>query len=45
MRTTWQLLRVSYLIGDWSLVGGYLWNQVIMRRKLRKSDLETDYFD
>jgi hypothetical protein len=32
----WQLLRVSYQIGDWDLIGGYLWNQVIMRRKITK---------
>jgi hypothetical protein len=42
MRTAWQLLRVSYQIGDWGLIGGYLWHQVIMRRKL---DTKTGYFD
>lgn len=42
MRTAWQLLRVSYEIGDWGLIGGYLWHQVIMRRK---PNTETDYFD
>jgi len=41
MRTIWVLLRVSYEIGDWSLIGGYLWNQIIMRRK---PDIKTDYF-
>lgn len=42
MKTIWQLLRTSYEIGDLSLIGGYLWNQVIMRRK---PDTKTDYFD
>lgn len=45
MMTVWQLFRVSYQIGDWGLIGGYLWNQVIMRRKITNADLETDYFE
>lgn len=42
MRTAWCLLRVSYEIGDWSLIGRYMWHQVIMRRKI---DTKTDYFE
>lgn len=38
----WQLLRVSYEIGDWGLIGSYVWNQIILRRK---PDTKTDYFD
>jgi hypothetical protein len=43
MRTAWQLLRLSYDIGDYRLIGGYMWNQVIMRRKIDAT--KTDYFD
>lgn len=43
MRTFWCLLRVSYQIRDWSLIGSYLWDQVIMRRKIE--DTKTDYFE
>ena len=43
MKSVWCLLRVSYQIGEWPLIGSYLWNQVLLRRKI---DIEkTDYFD